>query len=464
MAIYDLVTAGKNATLNAGSSVAKWVVGTNENGSKSGLPSIISSVQKFSDSLTYEKCTQFADEGLDFTGVGGCKPTIQGTLSKFTKSNFASRYINKFTSAVDMAKNTIGNTVSNLQNKFGQSYYCTVLAPTFKILLELLEGLIEKPKKILALIYKYIEKILEIIRNLVNKLFNCFEAAIAKFKSILDNLKAPDYLSFMQGVTVWSERCEVIAGPIVTLFNNMVADKTIKGMYVDLGVIGSMDDVVVFESIQDVNKFLKMAMNFSKRINDVKDRVLNRIYNSSPIQKAEYGYKLMKATTQYAMAIVMQKILSPLLRLNSLYNNMLHTRSRYLGIVVNSLIGWLFPPKGYAHNYEDNIIKRRRYSIADVLIICDSLHDCNDYLCGGISNRVKQMFEELKLNRDCWWLNPLISANEYLDSAILALEKAYSNAFTPTKSTQQTLETFINVDFIKSIRTFGNVLYSMEDN
>lgn len=450
MAIFDLVSNGAN-----------WIIGTNANGTKTGLPSYIESVQKFSDSLTYQRCTQFVDEGLDFVGIGDCNPSIQDTLSRFTKNTFSNRYISKFTSAVDMLKNKAGS-LANVKEKFGQSYYCTILAPMFNILINLIESLVYLVKKILALIYMYIAKILEIIKNLVNKLFSCFEAAIEKFKSLLDNIKAPDFLNFMKGVTVWSERCEIIAGPIVSMFNLMVANSTIKQMLYDLGSINSTDTVIHFDSIQEVNAFLKVALNLADSINNKKTKVLNEIYNSSPIQNAAYGYKLMKAYTQYAIASVTEKILAPIIRLNSIYNNLLHTRSRYLGIVVNTLIGWLFPPKGYAHNYEDNIIRRRKYSIVDVLIICDSLNDCNDYLCGGLKNRIEELFNELKLNRTCWWMNPLIDANSYLTKIASAIETAYSNAFTPVLTNKAEMEKYVDISFIKNVRSFNGAFFTVE--
>lgn len=467
MAIYDLITVGSNGILGASKQAANWVVGTNDNGSKNGLPAIIDNVQKFSDKLTYERCSQFVDEGLDFVKIGGCKPSVQDTLSRYTKASFAARYLNKFTSNVDVIKHKIGNTIENVKNKFGQSYYCTVLAPTFKILLELLEGLIEKPKKILALIYKYLEKIIDITKNLVNRLFACFEAAIKKFKDILDNIKIPNFVDYMTGVSVWSERCEIISGPIVSLFNKMMKNQSVRKILVELGTINNESDDIVFESIQEVNAFMKVSTNLSKKLEKIdktKDRILNNMYSSDEAEKAELGYKLAKASTQYSMSIVMNKILGPLIRLNSEYNNILHTRSRYLGRVVNNLIGWLFPPKGYSHGYEDNIIFRGKYSIVDVLIICDSLHDCNDYLCGGITNRIKEMFKDLKLNKNCWWMNPLIYVNEYMDGIISGLEKAYTNAFTSTKSTTDTLNRFVDISFIKSIRSFDTVLYTMENN
>ena len=261
---------------------------------------------------------------------------------------------------------------------------------------------------------------------------------------------------------MWSERCEVIAGPIVSMFNAMVAEPSIKQMLYDVGTIQSPTAPIHFYSIQEVNAFLKVALNLTKGLTEKKNKILEKVYNSQPVQDAVHAYQLMKAYTQYAMAIVIQKILSPLLKLNAYYNNMLHTRSRYLGIVVNALIGWLFPPKGYAHKYDQNIIYRSRYSIVDIMIICDSLNDCNDYLCGGLKQRIQQMFNDLKLNRTCWWMNPLIDANNYMDSVIAGLNQAYSNAFAPTMSTKDELQVYVDIEFIKIVRSFNNSFYTVE--
>lgn len=451
--IFDLVSQG-----------ATWVVGSSGPTGKTGLPSVINDVSNFSESLTYEKCTQFAeDQGLDFIGVGDCKPSVQTTLAKYTKNSHATRFLNKFTDKYSKIKNSIDKKIDSAKEKFGQSYYCNVMAPMFNILINLLEELIEKPKKILAMIYKYLEKILDLIKTLINRLFNCFESALTRFKEILDNLKFPDYLNFMKGISIWSERCEVIAGPIVEMFNSMVSSKAIREQLVRMGTIDSANQDIHFESIQEVNEFIKVSLNLADRLNEKKDEMLNDIYNSEPVQSAVYGYQLMKAYTQYAMATITEKVLSPILKLASMYNNMLHARSRYLGLVVNRVIGWLFPPKGYRGNYEDHIIYRSKYSIVDVLIICDSLNDCNDYLCGGIQNRVKQIFEELKLGkRNCWWLNPFIEANNFMDSIIKGLEDAYTNAFVPVKSVEDQIKTYLDVEFIRSIRTSNTTQYPID--
>lgn len=449
--VFDLVSQG-----------ATWVVGSSNSGGSTGLPSIIKKVSDFSDSLTFEKCSQFADQGLDFIGIGDCNPNVQTTLGKYLKNNSATRFLNKFTDAYGKIKNTIDNTIESVKENFQKSYYCTTLAPMFNILVNLLEQLIEKPKMILAMIYRYLEKILDIIKNLVNRLFSCFESAINRFKSLLDGIKVPDFLNFLKGITIWSERCEVIAGPIVSMFNNLVKDSTIRSMLVSLGTIQDINQEIRFESIQEVNAFLQISLNFADKLNNEKDKLLNKVYDSSLVKNAVYGYQMVKAYTQYGVAIVTQKILSPILKLASAYNNMLHARSRYLGIVVNHAIGWVFPPKGYKHNYEDNIIYRAKYSIVDVLIICDSLNDCNDYLCGGIQNRIKQMFSELKLSRKCWWLNPFIDANQFMDKMINNLDVAYKNAFEPSQAIEDRITTYFDVEFIKSIRSFSNSPYQVQ--
>lgn len=451
MAIFDLASQG-----------ATWVIGSNKNGTKTGLPSTIESVQKFSDSLTYQKCTQFGDSAMDFISVGECSPSIQSTLSKYTKNTFANRYLIKMQSTADGIKNKVNGTINNAKEKFGQSYYCTLLAPMFNILINLLEGLINKPKMILAMIYRYLEKILDIVKNLINRLFSCFEAALGQFKKNLYAIKIPDFLDILKGITMWSERCEVISGPIISLVNSMVANDNIKELLYKLGTISDPNVTLHFESIQEVNAFMKIALNLQQGLQAKKDAVLDKVFNSAPMMKAQLGYKYMKAYVQYAMSVVIKKILSPLKSLNAAYNNMIHTRSRYLGIVVNYLIGWLFPKKGYAHNFDENRVYRSRYSIVDVLIICDSINDCNDYLCGGFKSRVEELFNDLKLTRKCMWLNPLIDANDFMDKVIDGLNQAYSNAFTPTMSTKEELAKYIDIEFVKMVRSFGNTLYTVD--
>lgn len=451
MAVFNIVTQGAN-----------WVIGSNVDGKKTGLPSVVSSLKSFSDNITFTGCSQFAGEALDFLTIGECNASAQSTISKFVKNSTLGRYINKFSSAVDVAKKTVSTTIDATKQKFGQTYYCNVMAPMFNILINLLEALLTYPKKILALLYKYLEKILELIKSLINNLFTCFEALASKFKDILNNLTASEFLNLMQGVTVWSVRCEVIAGPIVSLFNTIFNDSTVKQMLYDIGTITSPTATIKFYSIQEVNAFLKVAFNLTAGLTKVKERVLNRIYNSSEYNSMIHGYKLTKAYVQFCTAIVMKTILSPLLRLGAFYNNLLHTRSRFLGIIVNYTIGWLFPPKGTAHPYEDNKIYRTRYSISDVLIICDSLNDCNDYLCGGIKNKVQEIFNELKINGNCWWINPLIKANSYLEKVVQGLQSAYDNAFTATETVTNTLSKYIDLDWIKAVRDYNTNFFAVE--
>lgn len=451
MAIFDLASQG-----------AKYIVGSNKNGVKKGLPSDIEYIQKFSDSITYNRCTQFGDSAMEYISTSECKPSIQSTLSKFTKNTFANRYLIKAKSTIDSVSRNVGGAVSSVKEKFGQSYYCMILAPMFNILTNLLDGLINKPKMILAIISRCLDKILEIIKNLINKLFSCFEAALGQFKKRLYALKIPDFLDILKNITVWSERCEIISGPIISLVNSMVSSEHIKLLLYKLGTINDPSVTLHFESIQEVNSFMKIALNLQQGLQQKKDKILDKIFNSSTFMKANLGYQYIKAYTKYFTSAVIKHIMAPLSWLSSAYNNFLHTRSRLLGIIVNKLMGWLFPAKGYAHKYENNIVYRKRYSIVDLLVICDSINDCNDYLCGGFKSRVQEMFESLQLNRQYAWLNPLIDANNFMDNIIDGLNTAYTNAFSPTVTTKQELAKYIDIEFIKMVRSFGNTLYTVE--
>jgi hypothetical protein len=139
MAVFNIVTQGAN-----------WVIGSNVDGKKTGLPSVVSSLKSFSDNITFTGCSQFAGEALDFLAIGECNASAQSTISKFVKNSTLGRYINKFSSAVDVAKKTVSTTIDATKQKFGQTYYCNVMAPMFNILINLLEALLTYPKKILA--------------------------------------------------------------------------------------------------------------------------------------------------------------------------------------------------------------------------------------------------------------------------------------------------------------------------
>lgn len=450
--IFDLVNGG-----------AKWVVGKNANNKKSGLPSAINAISKFSDSLTYNRCTQFVEEeGLDFVGLGDCNPGVQNTLSLFTKNGYGNRFIGKVSSVVDMAKKKVGDAIDSVKQKFGATYYCQVLAPAFNAIVNMIEGVLDNVKKILAIIYKYIEQLLALISQLINRLFACFEAAVGKLVDLVKGLKFPDFLNFLQGISVWSERCEVISGPIILMFNNMFNTVSMKKILYKMGTIADENVDIHFESIQEVNGFLKIACNLADILNNKKDELFDDVMNSDIVNSMKNGYALAKAYTQYGTAVVIQTILAPIASLGAAYNNMLHTRSSKLGYFINKCIGWLLPAKGYAHPYDENIVYRKKYSIADVLVILDSMNDCNDYLCGGFKAKVELMITKMKLDGNCFWNNPLGWLSNVTDTMVEGLEEAYSNAFDPIKTTEDELNTYINVEFIKSVRTYDGSFYIVE--
>jgi hypothetical protein len=219
----------------------------------------------------------------------------------------------------------------------------------------------------------------------------------------------------------------------------------------------SEDEDISFCSAADVIAFLERR----KKIKLVDLDELNELLNKfNPFNGLLNGAKklneLGRSYVQYGIANVYAKAMAPLHKLEDRYNNFLRTRSRLLGILVNSTIGWLFPDCG-SSKFEDGRIKRKRYSILDVVNILDSMNTCNSYICGNINNQVSELLAELELSRYGRWINPLVKANDNLTKYINTM---FAETFGTNGeiASAQAAEGHVDLNFIKGILPYSNTL------
>jgi len=328
-----------------------------------------------------------------------------------------------------------------------------------------IKSLIAIPLTILNALYKILQKIKDIANNLTNKLFDCFGAFLQGMQDSVGKMnvdfqfKFNDLFSFLDDVENFLRNCEVVSRPMIDLFNELVNPCSSTSMREVFNKIGmtSEDEDLSFCSASDVIAFLERR----KKIKLVDLDELNSLLNKfNPFNGLMNGAKklneLGRSYVQYGIANVYAKAMAPLHKLEDLYNNFLRTRSRFLGILVNSTIGWLFPDCG-SSKFEDGRIKRKRYSILDVVNILDSMNTCNSYICGNINNQVSELLAELELSRFGRWINPLVKANDNLTKYINTM---FAETFGTNGeiASAQVAEGHVDLNFIKGVLPYSNTL------
>lgn len=458
---------------NVGSSIASTAKSTSN---RNFLGRQIAKVENFTDSIKIDKCYQFGSSAMGAVASsvsGDCSTNILDEIGSLLKNNAIMKYL---TSAVDGINNAIDSVKSFGRRVVGavvnsplglsiRGFYCGVLAPSMQILLMAIKSLIAIPLTILNALYKIIQKIKDIANDLTNKLFDCFGAFLQGMQDSVGNMgvnfafKFNDLFSFLDDVENFLRNCEVVSRPMIDLFNELVNPCSSTSMREVFNRIGmtSEDEDISFCSASDVIAFLERRRGLKLIDLDAINELLNKF---NPFNGLLNGAKklneLGRSYVQYGIASVYEKTMAPLHKLEDRYNNFLRTRSRLLGILVNSTIGWLFPDCG-SSKFEDGRIKRRKYSILDVVNILDSMNGCNSYICGNINNQVSELLAELELSRFGRWINPLVKANDNLTKYINTIfaETFGSNGEI---ATAEAAEGHVDLDFIKSILPYSPTL------
>lgn len=444
------------------------------------LGKIIGAVETFGDDWKtpkIDKCYQFgsATMGAMTSSISGeCTTNILDNIGSLLKNNAVVQFINtsigKVNNAIDGVKSFGKAVIGAISNsKLGlklRSFYCGTLAPAMQILLMVLKSLIAIPLTILNALYKIIQKIKDIANSLTKKLFDCFNSFLSGMQDSVGSMsmnyefKVNDLFSFLDDVDNFLANCEIVSRPLIDSFNQMInpcSPASARDFFDAIGMTQKGVDEPVLCSADDLRKLLarrkKNQLIDTGKLNDF----LNR---QNPFKGVFNGAKalneLARTYTQNGIARIYEKAMAPLHWLEAKYNNFLAARSRLLGRIVNSTIGWLFPDCG-SSKFEDGIIKRRKYSILDVVNILDSMGTCNSYICGGINNQVSEMLAQLEISKWGKWINPLVKANENLTKFI---NNVYAETFGSDAEIMQSKLQGLNVDasFIKNLLPYSLTL------
>lgn len=458
---------------NAGSSIASTAKSTSN---RNFLGRQIAKVENFADNIKIDKCYQFGSSAMGAVASsvsGDCTTNILDEIGSLLKNNAILRYITSGVDAINNAidavksfgKRVVGSITNSPLGLSIRGFYCGVLAPSMQILLMAIKSLIAIPLTILNALYKILQRIKDIANNLTNKLFDCFGSFLQGMQDSVGSMgvnfqfKFNDLFSFLDDVENFLRNCEVVSRPMIDLFNELVnpcSSTSMRGVFNKIGMT-SEDEDISFCSAADVIAFLERRKKI--KLIDLED--LNNLLNQfNPFNGLLNGAKklneLGRSYVQYGIASVYAKAMAPLHKLEDQYNNFLRTRSRLLGILVNSTIGWLFPDCG-SSKFEDGRIKRKRYSILDVVNILDSMNTCNSYICGNINNQVSELLAELELSRYGRWINPLVKANDNLTKYINTM---FAETFGTNGeiASAQAAEGHVDLNFIKGVLPYSNTL------
>jgi hypothetical protein len=463
MSIVDITNAGQSAATTSKSIANRNLLGKQ-----------IGKVESFSDSIKIDKCYQFgsASMGAIATSISGdCTSNILDGIGNLLKNNamvkFIASSVDKINNAIDSAKSFGRNIVGAITNSplgLGiRGFYCGVLAPAMQILLMAIRSIIAVPLTILNALYKIIQKIKDIASSLTNKLFDCFGSYLKGMQdstgkmNVNFNFKFSDLFSFLDDVENFLKNCEIVSKPMIDMFNALInpcSSTSMRTIFDELGVTDPDVEEPTLCSAADLIAFLERR----KKIKIIDQDKINRLLNNfNPFNGLFNGAKklneLARSYTQYGISKIYESTMAKLHRLESRYNDFLRTRSRLLGKIVNSTIGWLFPNCGSA-KFDGGIIKRRKYSILDVVNILDSMNGCNSYICGNINNQVSELLAQLELNKFGRWINPLVKANDNLNKFIDTMFAETFGSDGEIASAKLANEN-IDVDFIKSILPYS---------
>lgn len=429
----------------------------------------IGKVESFSDSIKIDKCYQFGEGAMSAVASkisGECSTNILDEIGSILKNNaimkFIASAVDKINNAIDGVKSfgrKIVGAISNSPLGLGiRGLYCGILAPSMQILLMAIRSIISIPLTLLNSLYKIVQKIKDIASGLTNKLFDCFGAALQGMQDSLGEMdvnfefKFNDLFSFLEDVENFLKNCEVISKPMINTFNELVShcsSTSMRSIFNEVGMTTDDEDIH-FCSAADLIAFLDRR----KKIKLIDLSKINNLLNQfNPFNGLFNGAKKLNELTrtyvQYGIASAYASTMARLHQLEVMYNNLLSSRSRTLGKIVNSTIGWLFPDCG-SSKFEGGIIKRRAYSILDVVNILDSMNGCNSYICGNLNNQVSELLAELELSKYGKWINPLLKANDNLNKY---LDSMFTNTFgTDAEIAASDLKynSNVNLDFIKS--------------
>lgn len=458
---------------NAGESTASSAKAFNN---RNLLGRAIGKVESFSDNIKIDKCYQFGEGAMSAVAskIGGeCSTSILDEIGGILKNNAIMKYIasavDKINNAIDTVKSfgrKVVGAISNSPLGLGiRGFYCGILAPSMQILLMAIRSIVSIPLTLLNALYKIVQKIKDIANGLTNKLFDCFGAAIQGMQDSVGDMninlsfKFNDLFSFLEDVENFLRNCEIISRPMINTFNELVSNcssTSMRPLFNEIGMTSESEDLH-FCSAADLIAFLerrkKIQLVDLDRINELLNKFnpFNGLFNG-----AKKLNELTRTYTQYGIASAYASTMARLHSLEVLYNRLLSSRSRTLGKIVNSTIGWLFPDCG-SSKFEGGIIKRRAYSIIDVMNILDSMNGCNSYICGNLNNQVSELLAELELSKYGKWINPLVKANDTLNKYI---DSMFTNTFgTDGEIANQNLKNNnVNLDFIKSTLPFSNKL------
>jgi len=465
-------------SLSAGSSYVS--ASKNSISQRNTIGKIIGSAESFGDDWKtdkIDKCYQFGSTtmGAMTSSISGeCSSNILDNIGSLLKNNAVVQFINtsigKVNNAIDGVKSfgkTVIGAISN--SKMGlklRSFYCGTLAPAMQILLMVLKALIAIPLTILNALYKIIQKIKDIANSLTKKLFDCFNSFLGGMQDSVGQMsmnyqfKLNDLFSFLDDVDNFLANCEIISRPLIDSFNQMInpcSPTTARPFFDAIGMTTEGVDEPILCSAEDLRALLARR----KKNQEISTNALNDFLNrQNPFSGVFNGAKalneLTRAYTQNGIAQIYAATMTPLHGLETRYNNLLSARSSILGRIVNSTIGWLFPDCG-SGKFEDGIIKRRKYSIKDVINILDSMNGCNSYICGGINNQVSELLAQLELSKWGRWINPLVKSNENLTKFI---NNIYAETFGSNAEIANTKLAGLNINssFIKKILPYSLTL------
>lgn len=463
MSIVDITNAGESLATSQKSISNRNLLGKQ-----------IGKVESFADNIKIDKCYQFGSGamGAIASSVSGeCTTNILDSIGNLLKNNAIVKYISQgvdaINNAIDGVKSFGRSVVGAITNsKIGlgiRGFYCGVLAPGMQILLMAIKSIIAIPLTILNALYKIIQKIKDIASGLTNKLFDCFGAFLQGMQDSVGSMnvnfefKFNDLFSFLDDVENFLKNCEIVSKPMLDTFNAMInpcSSTSMRPIFNELGMTSEDVEEPTLCSAADLIAFLQRR----KKIKLIDLDKINKLLNSfNPFNSLFNGAKklneLTRTYTQYGIAKVYENLMGPLHRLEAWYNNFLRTRSRLLGLVVNSTIGWLFPDCG-SSKFDGGIIKRRKYSILDVVNILDSMNGCNSYICGNINNQVSELLAQLELSKFGRWVNPLVKANDNLNKFIDVMFAETFGTDGEIASAKLSRDN-IDVDFIKSILPYS---------
>lgn len=314
---------------------------------------------------------------------------------------------NKFMQWIGNVKDTVNDLLGKGSGyPMLEHWLCNKAATAFEAIIVIIKTIIYFPMLLAKLLKELIKKVFALVNSVISKIFGCLDSAI---DAIIKNLSGITISQLFKKLAELLIACDYVSQPILSLLS-VTCEKLLPPLRDTIPMIDEL--LKKHDNGENHNgewfdfRSSKEALIFVTQLNEAFNNSRDSLINNENVVSLRNSYKNFKKDVYDALKLALDTILFPLFWLERKYNSFLNTRSRMLGQVVNFFTGWIFPKESVTGER----IKRRRYSIVDLLKIAEGMTKCSSYACKNSADRnrrrLERIYDTLCVGKDGKWFNP----------------------------------------------------------